>query len=156
MASLYELRMRAGITQARVAMKAGYSQALLSSLESGDRVPTAKHISAITAAIEELSAKPFGEAPHVLTEFERRVWNEINEICPRLPKLPPRAQCVRLVKLVAKMRQEGIGKRDGKNGLTVSELERLLYLFDTFRMTPASRGAVPWPEPQSATDARNQ
>lgn len=156
MSSLYELRTRAGITQARVAKKAGCSQALLSSFETGDRVPSAKQIASITAAIEKLAASPFGEAPHVLTEYERRVWDEVSQICPKGIKVPSRGQCIRLVKLIAKVRKEGIGDRDGKHGVTVAELERLIYLFDMFKMTPASRNVIPWKEPQSATDARNQ
>lgn len=154
--SIYELRTRAGLRQCLVARKAGIVQSTLCSIEKGYRAPTAQQTAAIAAAIEELSAKPFGEAPRGLTEYERKVWDEINEICPKLDKRPSRAQCARLVRLVAKMRQQGIGDRDGKHGLTVPELERLLYLFDQFRMTPASRGAVPWTEPPSATDARNQ
>jgi DNA-binding XRE family transcriptional regulator len=155
--SIYEMRTRAGLRQGLVARKAGIVQSTLCSIEKGHRVPTPQQLSAIKSAIEELTGnRQFGFVPTELTDAERLVWNEVAAICPKLPKMPPRAQCIKLVRLIAKMRTEGIGRRDGKNGLTVPELEMLVFLFDRFKMTPASRGAIPWPEPQSATDARNQ
>jgi transcriptional regulator with XRE-family HTH domain len=154
--SLSELRKSAGLAQGVVARKVGISQATLCYYENGLSAPNAKRIAAITAAIKELSSNPFGDPPRTLTEYERRVWDEVSQTCPKGIKMPPRAQRIRLVRLLVKVRREGIGNRDGKHGVTVPELERLIFLFDEFRMTPASRGAVPWPEPQSATDVRTQ
>ena len=141
--SIYELRMRAGLRQGRVARKAGIVQSTLCSIEKGYRAPTPEQVATITAAIEELSRNPFLDIPLELSQEERAVWRELERICPKLEKVPPRSQCIRIVKLLAKMRKEGIGNRDGKHGITDDELERLLYLFDVFRMTPVSRGAVP-------------
>jgi hypothetical protein len=155
--SLHELRTRAGLAQTRVAKKAGISGALLCLFEIGTRVPTPVQEAAIKAAISELSISPFNDPPASLTEYEHTVWMELAQICPQLPRMPSRNLCIRLVRLIAKMRQKGIGVgRNGKQGLTVPEMERMIYLFDTFRMTPASRGAVPWPESEPTTDARRQ
>lgn len=133
--TIREMRMKANVTQAAVAKQWGKSHSLISLFESGQRIPTETQLEKIKKAILDASI----QASATLSEYERKVWNEIESIRPKHLIEPPLRDRVRLVKLWARMRQHGIG---GTHGLKAPELNKLAALFERMGMTPTGRGIV--------------
>ena len=91
---------------------------------------------------------PLGDPPAEFNDREKAMWFELADIAPAKVLTGADRWVVEVTcKVMAKVREDGIG---GRHGVTVGELSQLMVGLRTMGLTPADRSKISVPQDDSS------